>query len=101
MITILGLIFIFIPGFPSEFRTLGIALIPTGIITAITEFYLRRDFLREFREARYRYDLIDKLERLGIENIFESRRKEDPIFGYIASVAKRAPHTIKKYNSWD
>ena len=96
MITILGLIFIFIPGFPSEFRTLGIALIPAGIITAITEFYLRRDFLREFREARYRYDLIDKLERLGIENIFESRRKEDPIFGYIASVAKRAPHTVKK-----
>jgi hypothetical protein len=96
VVTMLGLFFIFKPGLPSEFRILGIALIPAGIITAITEFYLRRDFLREFKEARYRYDLIDRLERLGIENIFENRRKEDPIFGYIASIAKRAPHTVKK-----
>ena len=92
----LGLIFIFIPRLPPEFRTLGIALIPAGIITAITEFYLRRDFLREFRNARYKYELIDRLERLGIENISENRWKEDPAFGYIASLAKAAPHTVKK-----
>lgn len=96
VVVILGLIFLFIPGLPSEFRTLSIALITAGIITAITEFYLRRDFLREFREARYRYDLINKLEMLGIEDIFENRREEEPIFGYIASAAKSAPHTIKK-----
>ena len=96
VVTMLGLIFIFIPGLPSEFRILGIALIPAGIVTAITEFYLRRDFLREFKEARYRYDLIDRLESLGIENIFENRREEEPIFGYIASIAKRTPYTVKK-----
>ncbi|MCL0034627.1 hypothetical protein M1N21_01730 [Dehalococcoidia bacterium] len=95
-VVILGLIFLFVPGLPSKFRILAIALIPAGIITAITEFYLRKDFIREFREARYRYDLIDELERLGIKNIFENRRREDPIFGYMAAAAETAPHTIKK-----
>ncbi len=96
VVTILGLILIFIPGLPSQFETLGVALIPSGVITAITEFYLRKDFLREFRETRYRYDFIDKLERLGISDIVESRREEDPIFGYIISMARSAPHTIRK-----
>lgn len=96
VVVILGLIFLFVPGLPSEFRTLAIALVTGGIITAITEFYLRKDFIREFREARYRYNLIEELERLGIKNIFENRRREDPIFGYIATAAKTAPHTIKK-----
>jgi hypothetical protein len=96
VIITLGLILLFIPDFPPVARTLAIALIPAGIITAITEFYLRRDFTREFRETRYRYELIDQLERLGIVNIFENRRKEEPIFGYIASAAKTAPNTVKK-----
>jgi hypothetical protein len=95
-ITILGLIFIFVSSLPSEFRDLGISLIPAGILTAITELYLRKDFMREFREAQYRYAFFAQLEKLGIKNIYESRRKEDVIFGAIAESAKNNPLYLKK-----
>lgn len=96
VVTIIGLLFIFIGCLPSEFKILGTAMIPAGIITAITEFFLRKDFIIEFRETRYKYNLIERIEKLGIKNIFESRRSEDPIFGKIAQMAKNSPGSIKK-----
>lgn len=95
-IIVIGLIFLFSPNLRGEFRTLGIALIPAGIITAAVEFYLRKDLLRDFRETRYQYELIDRLRGLGIKNVYDSRRREDPIFGDIARMAKSTPHELKK-----
>ena len=92
----LGLIFIFLPGFPSEIKTLGIAITPAGFIAAITEFYLRRDFVREFRETRYQYELIDRIKELGIKNIYLDRTSgKDPIFGRIAEMACK-PSNLQK-----
>lgn len=96
MFVVLGLVFLFAPGLRPEFRTLGIALIPAGVITTVTEFSLRRDLVRELRESTTRYDRFCELERLGIKNVFENRRSDDPIFGCIASTAKTAPRTLTK-----
>lgn len=95
-ITVLGLVFVFVSSLPLQFRDLGISLLSAGIITAIAELYLRKDFMREFREAQYRYAFVDQLEKLGIKNVYESRRKDDIIFGTIARIAKNNPRDLKK-----
>lgn len=97
-IIIFGLILMFVPGIPFELQTLGLALIPSGIITAITEFYLHRDFIQEFRQTRHKSEVIDLLEKLGIENIYEDRKGNDPIFEYIASIANTTPRKLKKFS---
>jgi hypothetical protein len=95
-IIVVGLILLFFPSLPSEFKNLGISLIPAGILTAIAELYLRKDFMREFRKTQYRHDFLAELERLGIRRIYESRRKDDVIFGTIARIAENEPQEIKK-----
>jgi len=71
-------------------------MIPAGIMAAITEFYLRRDFLREFRETRYQHEFIDRLKELGIKNIYSERTGgKDPIFGRIAEMAGK-PYNLQK-----
>jgi len=96
-IVVLGLLFIILsPPLPSEVRDVGISLIPAGILAAIAELYLRKGFMREFREAQYRYEFFAELERLGIKKIYESRAKEDPIFGEIAQIARNEPQRLKK-----
>jgi len=96
VIIIAGLILLFSPSLPSEVKDLGISLIPAGILTAIAELYLRKDFMQEFRKAQYRYDFLAQLEKLGIKNIYESRREEDVIFGTIARIAKSEPQNLEK-----
>jgi hypothetical protein len=96
-IIVLGLFFIILsPPLPSEVRDVGISLIPAGILTAIAELYLRKDFMREFKEAQYRYEFFAELEKLGIKKVYESREKEDPIFGEIAQIARNKPQSLKK-----
>lgn len=96
VVFLLGWIFIllsiFLPRSPLlfAFRTLGVAMIPAGIIAAITEFYLRRDLIREVRETRHKYEFLDRLEELGIRNIYGERTGgKDPIFGRIAEMARK------------
>jgi hypothetical protein len=94
---VFGVVFIFLsPPLPSEVRDVGISLIPAGILTAIAELYLRKDFMREFREAQYRYELFAELERLGIKKVYETRRGKDPIFGEIAQIAQKEPQRLKR-----
>jgi hypothetical protein len=98
VITLLGVVFIFAHGLPPEFKDLGIALIPSGIITALNEFLLRSDFLRDLKEIQRGHALSEKLESLRIIDIYEKRAaaERDPIFGYIALMAKDAPEKMKK-----
>lgn len=95
-IIVVGLVLLFSPSLPSEFKDLGISLIPAGILTAIAELYLRKGFMQEFRKAQYRYDFLAELERLGIRRIYESRRRDDVIFGTIARIAENEPQELKK-----
>lgn len=95
-IIIVGLLLLFSPSLPSEVKDLGISLIPAGILTAIAELYLRKGFMQEFRKAQYRYGFIAQLEKLGIKNIYETRREKDVIFGTIARIAKSEPQDLGK-----
>jgi hypothetical protein len=104
LVTLIGVILAIIPFLEPKYNLsiladLGIALIPSGIVAAFVEYFLRNDFLSDLRKIQMRQDLSAQLEKLGVINIFENRGAQgtyqDPIFGYIARMACEDPDKVK------